>query len=83
MIVSLQWLCIVLCISALFSFTHGTEDRDSDFSGHLQKFGSGRPRHSVETLDKFPTPKEFLQKYVLLSTPVKLAGIYSLTHNTN
>ncbi len=42
--------------------------------GHLKRFGTGRPVHSVDEVDSFPDVKTFFTDYVLASKPLVIRG---------
>lgn len=68
---------VVLLFSVFQSFIAVAFADDSDptkWPGHLEPLGSRQTKISLETIDKFPSPKEFFSKYVSQIKPVFIKG---------
>ena len=70
----LSTICIAM---AALGVSHGAEVDDSVTvpSGHLKPFGAHRPPEGdIDSLDAFPDPKTFYEKYVKVGRPVVFKG---------
>ncbi|XP_028412670.1 tRNA wybutosine-synthesizing protein 5-like [Dendronephthya gigantea] len=62
----------ILLVSTFGQFQNfvSTEEDPSSWPGHMEPLGSRNVKHSVTSVDEFPTPQDFFKDYVSPSKPL-------------